>query len=161
MRLVDGGWGRRGRSASGQQTAEGTSQVRPGGRGATDEPLLEAAVLLVAQAGVGGDGGRIVGPDVEHDLVTVPQQVRGDSARDGLGVAAAAVLDVGEDIAHDREAGVARDDVGAGRSDEAAVDPDAVVDALGDGARWNPRGEAQALEAVELADLDGEQALDA
>ena len=70
-----------------------------------DEPLLEAHVLGVAQAAVGLEGRRVVGADVEHDLVARPQQLGGHGAGDRGRVAAAAVIDVGQDVADDREAG--------------------------------------------------------
>ena len=44
------------------------------------EALLEADVLSVSEAPVGGDRRRVVGPDVQDDLVAEPQQVGGDRA---------------------------------------------------------------------------------
>jgi len=67
---------------------------------------------------------------------------------------------VGQDIADDRETRSGADDVRARGRHELAVDAQAVVDAIGDGRRGQPRGEAELVEPVELADLDGEQARD-
>ena len=67
------------------------------------ETLLEADVLGVAEAAIGLEGGRIVGADVEDDLVAGPEQLRGDGAGDGGRVAAATIVDVGQDVADDRE----------------------------------------------------------
>ncbi len=71
-----------------------------------DEALLEADVLAVAEAAIGLERRRVVGSDVEDDLVAEPQQLRGDGAGDRRGVAAAAVVDVGQDVADDRQPGV-------------------------------------------------------
>ena len=67
------------------------------------EPLLEADVLGVAEAAIGLERRRVVGADVEDDLVAGPQQLGGDGAGDGGRVAAAAVVGVGQDVADDRE----------------------------------------------------------
>ena len=70
------------------------------------------------------------------------------------------MVGVGQHVADDGEPRLARDDVGAGRGHEPAVDADAVVHALGDRGRRQPGREAQLVQAVELADLDRQQPLD-
>ena len=117
------------------------------------------ACSAIAEPSIGVDGGRIVRPDVEDDLVARPQQVGGDGAGHGRREAATAIVDVGQDVADDGQPGASADDVGPGRGDELAVDAHPVVDAIGDGARRQPRGEAQLVQAVELADLDRQQPL--
>ena len=125
-----------------------------------DQPLFEANVFLVAQAAIRLQRGRIVRADVEDDLVAEAQQFCRDGAGRGGGEAAAAVVGVREHVADDRQAPQRADDVRAGRCDEAAADPDAVVDAVVDRRRGQPRGEAQLVEAIELADLHRQQARD-
>ena len=91
-------------AATREQAAERRREARPGRRGAPGEPLLEAAVLLVAEVTVGGDRGRVVGPHVEHDVVAGAEQLGGHGARHRLRVAAPAVIGVRQDVADDREA---------------------------------------------------------
>ena len=88
-----------------EEAPERRGEVRPGRAEAMDEPLLEAEVLRVAEAAVGVERRRVVGADVEHDLVAGPQQLGGHGAGDGGREAAAAVVHVGQDVADDREAG--------------------------------------------------------
>ena len=149
------------RTDAGEQAPERGGEVRPRGAGPPGEALLEPAVLLVAQPAVGSDGGRVVGADVEHDLVTGPEQFGGHGAGRGLGIAATAVVGMGEHVADDREARLTTDHVRAGRGDQPAVDPDPVVDTLPDGRGRQPRGEAQLVEAVQLVDLHREQPVNA
>ena len=125
-----------------------------------DEALLEARVLDVAQPSIGVDRGRIVRPDVEDDLVARPQQFRGHGTGDGGREAATTIVEMGEDVADDRETGRGADDVRAGRRHELAVDAHPVVDPVGDRARGQPRGETELVEPIELADLDRQQPLD-
>ena len=110
----------------------GRGEVRPRRAEAVDEPLLEADVLGVAEAAIGVERGRVVGADVEHDLVARPQQLGGHGAGDGGREAAAAVVDVGQHVADDREPARRADDVGPGGGHEPAVDAHPVVDAVGD-----------------------------
>ena len=63
-----------------------------------DEALLEADVFRVPEAAVGIEGGRVVGADVEHDLVAHPQQLGGHGTSDGGREAASTVVDVGQDV---------------------------------------------------------------
>ena len=70
-----------------------------------DEALLEADVLGVAEAAVGAEGGRVVGADVEDDLVARPEQLRGHGAGDGGGEPAPTIVDVGQDVADDGQPG--------------------------------------------------------
>ena len=97
-------------------------------------------------------------------MSTTWSQVRSSSAVtapvDGLGEAAAAEVGVGQDVADDREPGARADHVGAGGGDQAAGDADAVVDAVGDRRRRQPRREAELVQPVELADVDRQQPLD-
>ena len=60
---------------------------------------------------------------------------------------------MGHDVADGGQAGLRADDVGARRGHQAAADAHAVVDALGDGLGRQPRGEAQVVEPVQVADL--------
>src|SRR5690242_2985646 len=60
-----------------EQPAQWRGDGGPRRAEAVGQALLEADVLLVAQPAVGVEGGRIVGPDVEHDLVARPEQLRG------------------------------------------------------------------------------------
>ena len=134
-----------GRSPCGSnRRRSGAGDVRPRRAEPMDEALLEPDVLGVAEPAVGVERRRVVGADVEHDLVARPQQLRGHGAGDGGREAAAAVVDVGQDVADDGQPAPRADDVGAGRGDQPAVDADPVVDAVGDGARRQPRGEARA-----------------
>ena len=86
----------------------------------------------IAEPPIGVERRRIVGADVEHDLVARAQQLGGDGAGHRGREAAATVVDVGQDVADDGEPRRRADDVRARRGDERAVDPDAVVDAVGD-----------------------------
>ena len=72
----------------------GAAAPRSGPRRAEpmDQPLLEASVLGEAEAPVGVDRRRVVGADVEHDLVARPQQLGGHGAGDGGREAATAVV---------------------------------------------------------------------
>ena len=103
-----------------------------------DEPLLEADVLGVAQAAVGLQRGRVVGADVEDDVVARLQQLRCDGAGHSGGEAAAAMVGLGEDVADDRQPRLARDDVRPGRRDELATGAHPEIHALGDGRRRQP-----------------------
>ena len=125
-----------------------------------DEPLLEAEVLHVAEPAIGVERRRIVRPDVEHDLVAGPQQLGGHGAGDGRREATTTVVDVGQDVADDGQPRGRADDVGPGRGDQLAVDAQAVVDAVGDRAGRQPRGEAELVEPVQLPDLDRQEPLD-
>ena len=146
---------------AGEEAAE-AAQARSGQRRAEamDEALLEADVLGVAEAAVGVERGRIVGADVEDDLVAGPEQLRGHRAGHRGRVAAAAVVDDGSGRCRRRRAGPRADDVGAGGRDEPAVDADAVVDAVGDRRRRQPRREAELVQPVELADVGRQEPLD-
>ena len=88
---------------AGEEAPERRREVWPGRSEPVDEPLLEADVLGVAERAIGLERGRVVGADVEHDLVAGPQQLRGHGAGDGLREAAATVVDVGQDVADDGE----------------------------------------------------------
>ena len=68
-----------------------------------DEALLEADVLGVAEPAIGVEGRRVVRADVEDDLVAGPQQLGGHGAGHGGREAAAAEVDVGQDVADDRQ----------------------------------------------------------
>src|SRR5258708_202283 len=67
----------------------------------------------------------------------------------------------GERVGEDRDAGALADHVGPGGGNEAAVDANAAVDALGDGLRREPRPEPEAIEPIELACIARAQRLDA
>ena len=149
-----------GRSPRGRRAAERGGEVGARRAQAPDEPLLEPDVLGVAETAIGRERRRVVAPDVEHDLVARAQELRGHGAGHGLGVAAAAEVDVGEHVAHDRQPRIAADDVGAGRGDELAAGMDPVVDAVGDRRRRQPRCEAELVQPVEVADVRREQPLD-
>ena len=71
------------------------------------EALLEPDVLGVAEPPVGLERGRVVGADVEDDLVAGPEQLGGDGAGDGGRVAATTIVDMGQDVADDGQPGLA------------------------------------------------------
>ena len=127
---------------------------------AMDEAFLEADVLGEPEAAVGVEGRRVVRPDVEHDLVARAQQLGGHRAGHGRREPASTIVDVGQDVADDRQPRRRADDVGPGRGDQRAVDADAVVDALGDAPRRQPRREPELVEPVEIADVDRQDPLD-
>ena len=83
-----------------------------------DEPFLEPDVLDVAEPPVGLEGRRIVGADIERDLVARSQQFGGHGTGDGGRVAAATIVDMGQDVADDGKPCSRADDVGPGRGDE-------------------------------------------
>ena len=74
--------------------------------------------------------------------------------------AAPTIVEMGQDVADDGESRGGADHVGARGGHELAVDTHPEVHAVGDRARWQPRREAELVQAVELADLDREQPLD-
>ena len=115
----------------------------------------------VSEAAIGVERGRVVGADVEHDLVARPQQLGGHRAGDGGREAATTIVDMGQDVADDRQARPRADHVRARGGDQLAVDAQAVVDAVGDRRRRQPRREAELVEPVEVADLDRQEPLDA
>ena len=78
-----GGGHRRSVSLRANEAAQRRREVGPRRAEAVDEALLEPDVLGVAEAAVGVERGRIVGADVEHDLVAGAQQLGGDGAGDG------------------------------------------------------------------------------
>ena len=110
----------------------GAGEVGPGRAEAMDEALLEADVLRVAEPAIGVERGRVVGADVEHDLVARPQQLGGHGAGDGGREAATTIVDVGQDVADDGQPGRRADDVRPRGRDQLAVDAHPVVDAVGD-----------------------------
>ena len=63
---------------------------------------------------VGVERGRVVGADVEHDLIAGAQQVGGHGAGHGGREAAPTIVDVGQDVADDRQPSRRTDDMGAG-----------------------------------------------
>ena len=97
------------------------------------ETLLESNVLGVAQPPVGVQRRRVVGADIEHDMVAELEQVGRDGAGRRLRVAAPAELRLGQHVADDRDPRLTPDDVRPGGRDQPAVDPDPVVHAL---VRW-------------------------
>jgi hypothetical protein len=99
-----------------------------------DQAFLERHVNLVAEAAIGGQRRRVVRPDVEHHLVAEPQQLRRHGGRYRGSVPAAAEIGVSHHVADDRELRRGTDDVSARRRDQSAADPDAEVEAVGDGA---------------------------
>ena len=100
---------------------------------AMDEPLLEADVLGVAEPAVGVERRRVVGADVEDDLVAGPQQLRGHGAGHGRREARGRGSRRGSGrCPTTAEPRRRADDVRAGGGDELAVDAHAVVDAVGD-----------------------------
>ncbi len=139
----------------------GAARVRPGRTEAMDEALLEADVFRVPEAAVGIEGGRVVGADVEHDLVAHPQQLGGHGTGDGGREAASTIVDMGQDVADDRQAGARADHVRARGGHQLAVDAQAVVHAVGDRRRRQPRREAELVETVQVADVDRQEPLDA
>src|SRR5665811_1145545 len=106
--------------AAPQEPPDGTLErgQRPQ-RGAVpvDEPLLETDVLAVSELGVGLQRRRIVGPDVEHDLVAEAQEVRGDGAGEGGRITTAAEIRVGHHVADHAHARLLRDHVRTGGAD--------------------------------------------
>ena len=135
----------------------GAVEIRPWRPEPVDESLLETDVLDVAEPPIGLERRRVVGADVERDLVAGPQQLGRHGAGDGGRVAAATIVDVGQDVADDGQPRLRADDVRPRRGDEPAADADAVVDALGDRRRRQPRREPELVEPVELADLDRQE----
>ena len=115
-----------------EQAPDRRREVRPGRAQPVDEPLFEADVLGVAEPAIRVEGGRVVGADVEDDLVARLEELGGHGAGDGGGEAPATVVDVGQDVADDREPRGRADDVRPGGRDELAVDAHPVIDALGD-----------------------------
>ena len=97
---------------AGEQAAQRRRDVGPGRAEAVDEALLEAGVLGVAEPAIGVEGRRVVGPDVEDDLVARAQQLRGHGAGDGGREAASTIVEMGQDVADDRQARGRADDVG-------------------------------------------------
>ena len=102
-----------------------------------DEPFFEAHVLGVPEAAVRVQRRRVVGPDVQHDLVAGPEQIGGDSAGDRGGEATTAIIGVGQHVPDDGQTGGPADDVGPGGRHEMAVDAQPVVDPV---AKVNPVG---------------------
>ena len=125
-----------------------------------DEPFLEADVFLVSESAIGVEGGRVVGADVEHDLVARPQELGGHGAGHRGREATTTIVDMGQDVADDGQPSSRADHVGPGRGDQLAVDAQAVVDAVGDRGRRQPRREAELVEPVQLPDLDRQEPLD-
>ena len=125
-----------------------------------DEALLEADVLLVAEPAIGLERRRVVGADVEDHLVAGPQEVGGHRAGRRGREAATAVVDVGQDVADDGQPRLVADDVRPGGGHEPAADAHPVVDPVGDRRRRQPRGEAELVEPVEVADLDRQEPAD-
>ena len=97
-----------------KQAPDRRGEVRPRRAEAMDEALLEADVFRVAEATIGVERGRVVGADVEHDLVACPQQLGGHRAGDRGGEASTTIVDMGQDVADDRQPGRRADDVGPG-----------------------------------------------
>src|SRR5580765_4651593 len=105
-----------------EEAPERRSEVGQGRAQAMDEPFLEADVFLVSKAPIGVEGGRIVGADVEYHLVACPQQLRGHRAGDGSGETTTTIVDMGQDVADDRQPRPRADHVGPRGSDQLAVD---------------------------------------
>src|SRR6476469_8375964 len=103
-------------------------EVGQGRAQAMDEPFLEADVFLVSETAVRVERGWIVGADVEHDLVACPQQLRGHRAGDGGGETTSTIVDMGQDVADDRQPRPRDDHLGPRGSDQLAVDAQAVGD---------------------------------
>src|SRR3990170_4706569 len=132
---------------------EGTDQRHDLGPGRSDtsgEPLLEADVLGIAEVAIGTDGRRVVRPDVEDDMVARLEQLGRDGSGHRRGVPAAAVVAVGEHVAHHREPGGGADHVRPGGRHELALDAEAEVAPFAEGRRRQPRPEAELVEAIEL-----------
>ena len=94
-------------------------------------------------ASAGGLSERTLSTTSSHDA----QQLLGHGARCGLGVATAAEVVMGHDVAHRGHARVAADHVRARRGHEPAGHADAVVDPIGDRVGRQPAGEAQVRRA--------------
>ena len=88
------------------------------------EALLEADVFGIAETTIGVERRRVIGADVEHDLVARLQEFRGDRTGDRRRKATSTIVDVGQDVADHGEPRTRTDHVRPSRSNEAAVDPE-------------------------------------
>src|SRR4051794_25927809 len=94
-----------------EQTTERCGQVGPRRAESMGEALLEPDVLDKSEPAVGLECGRVVRANIQDDLVAGPEELLGHGAGHGGREAAAAIVDVGQDVADDRDPGVATDHV--------------------------------------------------
>src|SRR4029078_4101419 len=106
-----------------EEAPERRCEVCQGRTQAVDEPFLEADVFLVSETAGGVERGWIVGVDVEHDLVACPQELRGHRTGDGGGETTTTIIDMGQDVADDRQPRSRADHVGPRGGDQLAVYP--------------------------------------